>query len=133
MPPKLTGPEKVAEFFSSLDHPLKPAMERLREVILSSDPAITEHIKWKAPSFCHGGDDRVTFNLYRDGSIMLIFHRGAKVKDSNASGRLIEDQKGLLTWLANDRASMRFVSVEDVEAKEYDLREIVKLWIATAQ
>src|SRR5512137_2443749 len=102
--PKLTGPEEVANFFADLDHPLKNVMEEVREVILSCDKTITEHIKWKAPSFCHNGDDRVTFNLYRDGSLLLIFHRGAKVKDSKGKGRLIDDPTGLLEWLADDRA-----------------------------
>lgn len=130
--PKLSGPEQVADFFADLDHPLKSVMEKARELILSCDRSITEHIKWKAPSFCHNGDDRVTFNLYRDGSIMLIFHRGAKVRDSNGKGRLIDDPTGLLEWHGDDRASLRITDANDLEEKQAKIKKLVKLWIAAA-
>ena len=129
MPPKKTGPEQVADFFANLDHPLKSAMEKVREIILASDDAITEQIKWKGPSFCYSGDDRVTFNV-RDEAILLIFHRGAKVKDS--SGRLIEDPTGLLQWITDDRATVKFTSEGEVDEKASDLTTVVRLWIAAA-
>lgn len=130
--PKLSGPEQVADFFADLDHPLKSVLEKARELILNCDRSITEHIKWKAPSFCHNGDDRVTFNLYRDGSIMLIFHRGAKVRDSNGKGRLIDDPTGLLEWHGDDRASLRITDANDLEEKQAKIKKLVKLWIAAA-
>lgn len=133
MPLKRNGPEQVAAFFDELDHPLKEAMLSVRAIILASDDSITEHVKWKAPSFMHGGDDRITFNLHRDGRILLIFHRGAKVKDSNGTGRLFDDTTGMLDWLADDRASVAFGSVEEVLAKQDDLRKIVKMWITAAR
>ncbi|MEQ1646743.1 MAG: DUF1801 domain-containing protein, partial [Pyrinomonadaceae bacterium] len=81
MPPKKSGTEQVADFFAELEHPLNEAMVKVREIILAADDSITEQIKWKGPSFCYNGDDRVTFNV-RDNAVLLIFHRGAKVKDS---------------------------------------------------
>ncbi len=132
MPAKVTGPEQVAKFFTDLDHPLKDALQRIREIILSSDKTITEHVKWKAPSFCHNGDDRVTCNMYRDGSILLIFHRGAKVKDSKGKGHLIDDPTGLLEWPADDRATLKLTSLDDVNEKQSVLKKLVKLWIAAA-
>ena len=59
-------------FFDQLDYPLKPAMELIRKIILGIDDSITEHIKWNAPSYCHSGDVRVTFNLHKAGHILLI-------------------------------------------------------------
>ncbi len=41
----------VQGFLDKLDHPRKPEMIRLREVLLAIDPAIGEKIKWNAPSF----------------------------------------------------------------------------------
>lgn len=116
MPPKLTGPEQVADFFANLDHPLKDAMTKMREIILSVDAAITEQIKWKSPSFCYNGDDRVTFNI-RSDKVMLIFHRGAKVKESHGIGRLIDDP---------------FASLDQVSENEADLRDVVRRWINAA-
>lgn len=132
MPPKLTGPEQVAEFFDNLDSPLKPAMLAVRDIILGANKEITEHIKWNAPSFCHRGDDRVTFNIRKGDQILLIFHRGAKVKDGTGSGRLIEDDSGLLEWLADDRAMLKIIGIDDAMTKRYALTAILHKWIKAA-
>ena len=131
MPPKLTGPEQVAEFFAKLDHPLKDAMAKLRAVILSVDADITEQIKWKSLSFCYNGDDRVTFNIRTD-KVLLIFHRGAKVKESHGSGRLIDDPSGMLKWITDDRAVAEFATFDQVSENETDLRDVVGRWINAA-
>ena len=126
----LSGTEQVAEFIQTTSHPLKPAVEQVRDIILSVDKAITEHIKWNAPSFCFDGDDRITFNLSKRDYILLIFHRGAKVKDSKSKDPLFKDTTGLLEWLAPDRAVIKFQSIEDVAAKKTALKKVVKLWLA---
>jgi hypothetical protein len=127
----LSGPAQVAEFIQTTSHPLKPAVEQVRDIILSVDKAITEHIKWNAPSFCFDGDDRITFNLSKNDRILLIFHRGAKVKDSKNQEPLIEDTTGLLEWLAPDRAVIKFQSIEDVADKKAAFKKVVKLWLAS--
>ena len=43
--------QQVDRFLEGLDHPLKEQIEQLRLAILDSNDQITEHIKWKAPSF----------------------------------------------------------------------------------
>jgi hypothetical protein len=126
----LSGPEQVAEFIQTTRHPLKKAVEELREIILGADKGITEHIKWNAPSFCFDGDDRITFNLSKNDRILLIFHRGAKVKDSKNKEPLIEDTTGLLEWLTPDRAAIKFQSTDDVTDKKKALKKVVKLWLA---
>ena len=68
----------VDSFLESLDHPLKPVIESLRVAILDADDAITERIKWRAPSFCFNSVDRVTFNLRPLHHVQLILYRGAK-------------------------------------------------------
>lgn len=131
MPPKLNGPEQVADFIANLDHPLKDAMTKMREIILSVDAAITEQIKWKSPSFCYNGDDRVTFNI-RSDKVMLIFHRGAKVKESHGIGRLIDDPSGMLKWITDDRAVVEFAAFDKVSENEVALRDVVRRWINAA-
>ncbi len=126
---KRTGPEEVADFFANLDHPLKGEMEKVREIILNCGKAITEHVKWKAPSFCHNGDDRLTFNVLND-RILLIFHRGARVKDSSGRGRLIDDTTGLLEWHSDDRASLKIT--EDQGLDYHKLKKLVSLWLEAA-
>jgi hypothetical protein len=125
-----SGTEQVKEFIQTSKHPLKKAVEEIREIILGADKRITEHIKWNAPSFCFNGDDRITFNLSKNDRILLIFHRGAKVKDGKSKEPLFEDTTGMLEWLAHDRAVVKFQSLEDVADKKTALKKVVKLWLA---
>lgn len=125
-----SGGDQVADFMAKLKHPLKAEIEAVRKIIHSAHPELTEQIKWNAPSFCKEGEDRITFNLAGKGFIRLIFHRGAKVKDSKGEGRLFEDKTGLLEWAADDRAIAKFTDLRDVKAKEKDLVAIVRKWIS---
>ena len=120
---------EVDRFMEELDHPLKGGIERLRAAILDSNDRITEHIKWKAPSFCYAGEDRVTFRLYPEDRAQLVFHRGAKVK-GDAADFAFEDDTGLLRWVANDRAVVALRDAEDVEAVEAVV-EVVNRWVVT--
>lgn len=117
----------VETFLKSLKHPLKAEVEAIRAIILSADKQITEHIKWNAPSFCYNGEDRVTMNLRAQGCVQLIFHRGAKVKDSQ--GFAFEDEAGLLEWLAPDRAIVKLSNMKDVKATKAALKRIVSRWV----
>ena len=127
---KKSGPEQVADFISSLEHPLKEEIEIVRHIILSTNDKITEKIKWNAPSFCYEGEDRITFNLHGKGYFRLIFHCGAKVKERNLNEPLIADPDGILEWKAADRAIMSFTSKENILANEEKLREIITRWLA---
>lgn len=121
--------EEVAEFIGNLDHPLKKGLEEVRKIILGTDEQITEHIKWKAPSFCFKGEDRVTFNLYKNECILLVFHKGAKGKESKGNGPFFEDTTGLLEWVSDERAVVKLYSLADVRAKKDMLKEVVHRWI----
>jgi uncharacterized protein YdhG (YjbR/CyaY superfamily) len=126
---KLSGPEQVADFLLHLKHPLKPIMESLREIILGANKNLSEHIKWNAPSFCFQDDDRITFNLHKNDCILIIFHRGAKVKDTKGKEPLFKDTTGLLEWLSSDRGVVKVYSLEEVTEKKAKLLKLVKQWI----
>ena len=121
--------KKVVEFLDELDHPHKKEIEEVRRIILDANGQLTEHIKWNAPSFCFNGEDRITFNFHSKEGFRLVFHTGAKAKNTISEGRLFEDKTGLLEWVANDRAIAKFGNFEDVRAKEQALVETVKNWI----
>lgn len=127
--PKLSGTAEVLLFLDSCQHPLKPAMEFLRNLILASDKTITEHIKWNGPSFCYGGDDRITFNLHKNDQILVVFHRGAKGKETKSDAPLFTDSTGLLQWLSNERAVAKFFSLEEVQEKKIKIKKLVKDWL----
>lgn len=123
-----TRAAEVDRLMADLTHPLKAGVEQLRAAILDSNEQITEHVKWKAPSFCYGGEDRVTFNLHRADHIQLIFHRGAKVR-SDSQDFTFDDPTGLLKWVAKDRAVVTFDSVADVEVRKAAVVAVVNRWV----
>ena len=129
---RTSGAKEVDDFISTLNHPLKKVVEMLRKIILSTNKEITEHIKWKAPSFVYDGDDKITFNLSKDNMVMIIFHRGAKVKDSNGKETLFKDTTGLLEWLSSDRAVAKFSSLAELTAKTGLFKKIVTQWLKSA-
>jgi hypothetical protein len=122
----------VSAFLSDLSHPLKDGVVALREAILASDAGITEHIKWSAPSFCYGGDDRVTFRLRPRDRLQLVFHRGAKVRGDTDSFAF-DDPTNLLDWATRDRATMTLKTMDEVTEKLPVVVELVRRWMrATA-
>ena len=118
----------VDSFLESLDHPLKPAIERLRVAILDADDAITERIKWKAPSFCFDSVDRVTFNLRPLHHVHLIFHRGAKTNEEVFPFD-VSKWSGLLEMIGPDRGQVIFPSAEAAEARQEEFAALVREWI----
>lgn len=123
--------QAIPDFIEQLNHPLEEVIFSLRKTILQAENSLTEHIKWNAPSFCHNGDDRITFNFPpKKDSILLVFHRGAKTRDVPKE-RLISDVSGLLEWKTNDRAIARFANLAEVEIRRSDLERAVKDWVAS--
>jgi len=126
------GAAAVDQFIVGLEHSLKAEIERLRAIILRANDGITEQIKWKAPSFCYRGDDRVTMKLHPASQIQLVFHRGARPKDT--ADFTFEDSSSLLKWAAKDRGIVTFRTMAEIEANEAALRDLVNRWvIATSE
>ncbi len=119
--------EAVTAFLQELNHPMKAEIEYLRDVILAANDQLSEHIKWKAPSFRYGGDDRVTFNLRPQDRVLLIFHRGAKARPDD--GFAFVDPTGLLTWAAKDRATLTLHTMAEVHAHQAELAKLVNAWV----
>lgn len=122
--------KEVDQFIKQLKHPLEEEIETVRDIVLNTSEQITEQIKWNAPSFCYNGQDRITFKLHPQNRIQLIFHRGAKVKDS--TDFRFEDPTGLLKWLAEDRAMVQLSDMKEVNAKKDLLVKVINQWIERA-
>jgi len=115
----------VDVFLLELEHPLKPAIESIRQIILGVRADIHEGIKWNAPSFQTTGHF-ATFNLGRTKDrVMLILHTGAKPRKLKLKG-VIADPSGLLKWLADDRCLVTFDRLPDVENKRPALVAIIR-------
>lgn len=119
--------QSVDDFMTSLAHTRRDEIEMLRGIIASADPSLTQQIKWNAPSFCHAGEDRITFRLQPGDRVELIFHRGAKPKPGAFS---FADDSGLLRMVAADRGVATFRGVTEIEGQADSLRKLVTAWIA---
>jgi hypothetical protein len=125
-----SDPEQVADHISKLDPSIRPTIEFLRKVILKTDKAIGERIKWNNPSFYYTGEmeefdpkeyrrEIIVFNLLKN-RIMLVFPSGAKVNDK--SGFLTGDFK-------DGRRLVVFKDLADAKARQKTLQEVIVKWV----
>jgi len=118
----------VIAYLKKLDHPLKKEIEAVRKVILGVSPDIREGIKWNVPSF-RTTDYFATFHVRATDSVQLIFHTGAKVKQTATTGVKIADPNGLIQWLAKDRCMITLGKGKQIQANRQAFEEIVSQWI----
>jgi hypothetical protein len=118
----------VETFMAALEHPFKAEIGLLREILLGADPAITEGIKWNAPSF-RTTEYFATTHLRGKGTVGLILHLGAKARQLPPGGLKIADPAGLLKWLGKDRALLEFHNRAEIEAARTALTALVREWI----
>lgn len=118
----------VDTYLQALEHRHKPAIQALRRLIHDAVPGLTERIKWNAPSFGKGEDDRITMRLHPGDRLQLILHRGAKAGADDLFR--FEDPDKLITWAAPDRGVVTFSDADDLADKSAALTEILRRWVA---
>lgn len=121
-------PQGVDEFLASLDHPLWSAIVALRKAIVAAHPSITDGVKWNAPSF-RTTEYFATFHLRSSDCVQVILHLGAKKRPPSGSRLSIEDPESILQWLGPDRASAKFLSLRDVQARQKAFATVIREWI----
>jgi hypothetical protein len=107
-------------------HPMVPAVQELRVALLDGVDGLTEHVKWRSPTFVHSGADRMTVSLSRADRAVLVFHRGARVR-SDAFG--FADPTGLLEWRGPDRALVTYTDAAALGAAAPVLTGLVGAWV----
>lgn len=122
--------QSAADYLNALDHPLKPVALAVCALIRSACPDLGERIKWNAPSFGPGDEDRITLNLARPDRVRVIFHCGARAVDTRTGARLLPDAGQPLTWATDQRAEVGFASLAEVEARTTWLADLCRRWIA---
>jgi hypothetical protein len=118
----------VDAFLAALDHPHTTEIHALRRIILDADPSIGEGIKWNAPSF-RTSEWFATFHLRAKEGVQVILHLGAKRRDGANPRAAIAGPESLLEWLAEDRASIRFRDMNEVDARRIALKSLIRQWI----
>ena len=117
----------VETYLEALEHRRKPEVEALRTLILGAVPGLSERIKWNAPSFGMGEDDRITMRLHPGDRLQLILHRGAKAAADDLFR--FEDPDRLIVWAAPDRGVVTFRDADDLAAKAAALTAILQRWV----
>ncbi len=128
---EVNNPKAVSDYIQKLDIDLAKLVNKVRQIILSTDSNIAEHIKWNSPSFFYSGEmksfdakeykrDLVVMNL-RKGTILLIFPTGAILKKSS---KLVEGD------FSDGRRMFSIQNLEVAKAREKDLKFVIKEWLS---
>jgi hypothetical protein len=130
---KKSESDKVDAYMAALKHPLKNVLAELRKIILSTDPAIGEEVKWNAPTFFYAGEMApfnpkeykrylIVSNLYQKDCIRLVFPSGSRIGDTT----------GFLTGdYADGRRLALFPSMDEVHSKQATLKRSIRKWLET--
>lgn len=109
-------------------HPLNKEIGAVRRIVTGVSPAITEGIKWNAPSFRTDKEWFATVNLRSKESVQIIFHLGAKARPGLKTFK-VTDGKGIMKWLGKDRAMVTLGAGREIAANRKALEAIVRTWI----
>jgi hypothetical protein len=108
----------VEAWLEAYENPQRELVVKIREFILGIDPAVTEAIKWQAPTFMYQGNIASFFPKAKK-NVTLMFHQGAS----------LADERGLLEGEGDVSRVARFIDDADFEAKKPALRAVIEDWI----
>lgn len=128
----VSEPAIVDEYMSTLKHPMLDMVEYLRKFILSIDKNIGEGIYWNAPTFYYTGKmkpfEAKEYKRYISG---FVFNRQDCVRMVFLTGAKLDDNTGLFEGDFKDqRKLVVFKSMDEVKAKEKELKKAIKKWIS---
>lgn len=109
--------KEVDAWFAKYDNPMKPVVQRVRELVLAADPRIGECIKWQAPTFTYEGNLASFFPKSKQHA-SLMFHLGAKIPGKHPR----------LTGTADLGRVMKLDSIAAADAARGDIAKVVKAW-----
>jgi hypothetical protein len=110
--------ENVDAWMAAYENPMKPVVQRIREVIMAADSRMGECIKWKAPTFTYQGN-LASFYPRSKKHASLMFHVGAK----------IPGQFPRLVGTGDTSRNLKLASLEEVDTARAELEAIVRAWI----
>jgi len=127
---KLTDSEQVTEHISKLPQTIQLAVEYLRQVILSIDTEIAEHIKWNSPAFYFSGEMKPFDPKEYKRDILVMNLRNDKIMCVLPTGMKIEKNTEILEGKYTDgRRMINFKNLDDIKNKEQKLRDSITEWL----
>jgi uncharacterized protein YdhG (YjbR/CyaY superfamily) len=107
----------VDAWFARYENPMKPVVERIREIVVAADERMGECIKWQAPTFIYKGNLASFFPKSKQHA-SLMFHTGAQIPGKHP----------LLTGGGDTSRVMKIGSVAEANSSKRDIERIVKAW-----
>lgn len=117
----------IDTWLDSLSPENRATIDRLRAIVREAAPDLTETIKWNAPTFADGDQDRVTLGIERKGGVRVVLHRGVAVKDT--AGFAFDDPDRIARWPSPDRGVAIFADLSAIQAAA-GLEDLIRRWIA---
>jgi uncharacterized protein YdhG (YjbR/CyaY superfamily) len=109
----------VDAWFERYDNPMKPVVQRMREIVLDADPRMDETIKWQAPTFTYKGN-LASFYPKSKQHASLMFHVGAQIPGTFPR----------LEGTGDTSRVMKVGTLDEAEAARPELESIVRAWCA---
>ena len=102
----------------------------LRQLMLSIDIEIAEHIKWNSPAFYYSGQMRTSNPKAYKQDILVMNLRNAKIMCVLPTGMKIKVNTEILEGSYTDgRRIINFINIDDIKQKETKLRAAIKEWL----
>jgi len=108
---------EVDAWFERYDNPMKPVVQRVREIVLDADPRVDEVIKWQAPTFTYRGNIASFYPKSRQHA-SLMFHLGAKIPGDFPS----------LEGTGDTSRVFKVADLAEADAARSELESIVRAW-----
>ena len=126
--------EQVTAYIQKLPEHVQPAIEYLRELILSVDTNITEHIKWNSPAFYYRGEMKAFDAKEYKRDILVMNLRKDKILCVLPTGATIKTNTGILEGDYTDgRRLINFKDLEDIKKKEKQLKSVLEEWLSLVE
>jgi uncharacterized protein YdhG (YjbR/CyaY superfamily) len=109
--------KEVDAWLARYDNPMKPVVQRVREIVLGADRRIEECIKWQAPTFTYRGN-LASFYPKSKAHASLMFHQGARIPGEHPR----------LEGTGDTSRVLKLGSVADADAARKDLEKLVRAW-----
>lgn len=131
---KATPTEQVTQHIAKLSPEIQPIVEYIRQVILSIDTEIAEHIKWNSPAFYYSGSMKAFDAKEYKRDILVMHLRNNKIMCVLPTGMTIQKNTVLLEGNYSDgRRMISFTNLEDVKQKEQQLKKTIKEWLSLVE
>jgi hypothetical protein len=111
---------RVSTYLSQLDGTQKPIVLKLREIVLATDPSITEDIKWKSCLTFMYNDKNIVQTVVGKKHTTFIFFDGIKLKDPHKL--LFGDGKTVRSARFSDE-NINTTAIQDLVRQEISLHK----------